>query len=40
MQYFAFGEDYYAVIQKDFLPGLAKDMSILRFSDFQMPYEF
>lgn len=33
MKYFAVGEDYCAVIQKDFPPGLAEDRSTLRFSD-------
>lgn len=30
MKYFAVGEDYCAVIQKDFPPGLTKDKSTLR----------
>jgi len=37
MRYSAVGEDYCTVIQKHFLPRLAKDMSTLRFSD--VPYE-
>lgn len=33
MKYFAVGEVYCAVIQKDFLLWLANDMSVQRFSD-------